>query len=75
MTVVKMTKQCIYCHRVYTYNPSVGDFGLVCKYCGRQWLPRTVLKDYPDNEIGNHEKHKKGSEIFEKLPFPRKRRY
>lgn len=28
-----MTKQCKYCHRTYTYNPSVGDFGNFCKHC------------------------------------------
>ena len=58
MTVVKMTKRCIYCRRVYTYNPSLGDLGFVCKYCGRQQFPRIVLKDYPDNGIGNHKKLK-----------------
>ena len=74
MNVVKMTRQCIYCRRVYTYNPSHGDLGFVCKYCGGQQFPRIVLKDYPNNGIGNHKKPEKGSGILEKLPFPRKRR-
>ncbi len=28
-----ITKQCIHCRRTFTYNPSVGDFGMVCKHC------------------------------------------
>ena len=26
-------KTCPACHRTYTYNPSIGDFGRICKYC------------------------------------------
>ena len=48
MTMRSMTKRCTYCRRVYTYNPSVGDLGLVCKYCGRSPASKlTLLKDYP----------------------------
>lgn len=30
-----MTKQCIHCKKIYTYNPSVGDIGMLCKHCHR----------------------------------------
>lgn len=39
MSFRTMTKRCIHCHRVYTYNPSVEDLGTVCKLCGRAQLP------------------------------------
>lgn len=35
MSILPMYKRCVYCWRKYTYNPSVGDFGEVCKFCGR----------------------------------------
>ena len=35
MSARPMYKRCIHCHRTYTYNPSVGDFGAVCKHCRR----------------------------------------
>ncbi len=72
MTMRSMTRRCTYCRRVYTYNPSVGDLGFVCKYCGRYQLPLTLLKDYPGNGTETIKKTKKGSEILKKLPSPRK---
>ena len=53
MIIEKMTRRCTYWRRVYTYNPSVGDLGFVCKFCGYQQFPAVVLKDYPDNGISN----------------------
>ena len=38
MSLRPMTRQCIHCRRIYHYNPSVGDPGLVCKYCSRVQL-------------------------------------
>ena len=35
MSIHPMTKRCVYCHRIYTYNLSTGDFGTFCKLCGR----------------------------------------
>lgn len=35
MSIRSMVKRCIHCHRTYTYNPSVGDFGMVCKHCSK----------------------------------------
>ena len=61
MTMRSMTRRCTYCRRVYTYNPSVGDLGFVCKYCGRYQLPLTLLKDYPGNGTETIKKTKKGS--------------
>ena len=33
MSIRLMYKRCIHCHRTYTYNLSVCDFGAVCKHC------------------------------------------
>ena len=33
MSAITMTRKCIHCHRVFTINPSVGNFGHYCKYC------------------------------------------
>jgi len=35
MSITTMTKQCVHCKRIYTYNPSVGDFGTMCKHCNK----------------------------------------
>ena len=35
MSITIMTKQCVHCKRTYTYNPSLGDMGIICKYCHR----------------------------------------
>ena len=33
MSALPMKKRCPNCGRVFTYNPSVGDSGLICPYC------------------------------------------
>ena len=53
MIIEKMTRRCTYWHRVYTYNPSVGDLGFVCKFGGSPQFPAVVLKDYADNGTDN----------------------
>lgn len=35
MSAVMMTRSCVHCRRRYTYNPSVGRFGMVCPHCGK----------------------------------------
>lgn len=35
MSLLPMTRQCVHCRRAYRYNPSTGDLGLVCRYCGK----------------------------------------
>lgn len=35
MSLLPMTRQCVHCRRTYRYNPSTGDLGLVCRYCGK----------------------------------------
>lgn len=35
MSILIMKRKCVYCKKVYTYNPSVGNFGLVCPKCNR----------------------------------------
>ena len=37
MSLLSMTRQCIRCHNPYHYNPSIGDLGLVCRYCGHSF--------------------------------------
>ena len=47
-----MTKQCVHCHRSYTYNPSIGDLGHVCKHCGKSQgrsLPSVKLSQLPQH--------------------------
>lgn len=34
MSIKMMTKKCTRCHRTYSFNPSVGDMGIICKHCG-----------------------------------------
>lgn len=35
-----LKKRCVHCGREYPFNPSVGDYGKVCKKCGKnQSLP------------------------------------
>ena len=33
MSMLPMHKRCPNCKRQFTYNPSVGDLGLVCPHC------------------------------------------
>lgn len=33
MSTTAIIRHCAHCKRTYTYNPSTGDFGLVCKHC------------------------------------------
>ena len=47
MSIRTMTKRCIHCRRVYTYNPSVGDLGTFCKLCGRAQLPTLATAKPP----------------------------
>ena len=35
MSALPMLKTCANCSRRFTYNPSIGDFGSICKHCGR----------------------------------------
>lgn len=42
MSTLFMTKRCQNCHRRFTYNPSVGDFGLICRHCG---MPQIKIRD------------------------------
>jgi len=30
-----LKKRCVHCGREYSYNPSAGDYGKVCKKCGK----------------------------------------
>ena len=42
MSMVMMHRRCIHCGEKYTYNPSVGKFGLICPRCGKinPFVPR-----------------------------------
>ena len=35
MSICIMFRKCAYCRRSYPYNPSVGNFGLICSGCGK----------------------------------------
>lgn len=47
MSIRIMTKRCIYCHRSYTYNPSIGNFGLFCKHCGKRQVQPLATQQPP----------------------------
>lgn len=34
MSIRPMYRKCSRCRRSYSFNPSTGDLGLTCKYCG-----------------------------------------
>lgn len=42
MSARPMVKRCIHCHRTYNYNPSVGDFGAVCRHCPKIQMIKSV---------------------------------
>lgn len=42
MSAMPMIKECVHCHRTYTYNLSVGDMGEYCKFCGKSQLVAIV---------------------------------
>lgn len=33
MSIHIMFRKCVYCYYKYNYNPSTGDFGLICPKC------------------------------------------
>ena len=35
MSIIMMKKRCKFCKKEFTYNPSTGDFGKICKKCGK----------------------------------------
>ena len=35
MSALPMRKTCPSCGKTFSYNPSVGKFGLTCPYCSR----------------------------------------
>lgn len=43
MSTTIMFRKCVRCGKKYKYNPSVGDFGLICKNCG--WPQTGVLTE------------------------------
>ena len=45
MSIIRMEKKCKYCKKKFTYNPSTGDFGLVCKKCGMPQMADKETKD------------------------------
>ena len=34
MSIITIFKRCPKCGKKFPYDPSVGDFGLICKKCG-----------------------------------------
>lgn len=52
MSFRMMTRRCTRCHRIYAYNPSVGDLGLVCPHCHKP----QALKDWGPWKSGNSPK-------------------
>ena len=50
MSIVTMQRACEHCGRRYTYDPSVGRFGMVCPHCGK--LQKEIVLS-PINEQGS----------------------
>lgn len=50
MSIRMMLKRCVHCHRTYPYDPSVGDFGFVCKHCQRAQIEPTPVFRKPINK-------------------------
>ncbi len=44
MSLLPMYKRCPNCKRQFTYNPSVGDMGLVCPHCNKAVVKSAVDK-------------------------------
>ncbi len=52
MSALPMYKTCINCGSRFTYNPSIGDLGFVCKNCGKPAnIPTVSKKEYPLKNI------------------------
>ena len=48
MSATIMIRKCQHCGHKYTYNPSVGKFGLICPKCGKTQssiVPTPTLKN------------------------------
>ena len=48
MSATIMIRKCQHCGHKYSYNPSVGKFGIICPKCGKAQtsiLPIPSLKD------------------------------
>lgn len=49
MSICIMFRKCEHCHHRYTYNPSTGNFGMVCPKCHKAQselipVPKTKVK-------------------------------
>lgn len=42
MSMLPMYKRCPSCKRQFSYNPSVGDLGLVCPHCNKAVVKSAV---------------------------------
>lgn len=60
MSIRMMFKRCIHCGQRYTYNPSVGDFGMFCKQCGRVQM-MTPVPVWEKNKHGSAGNGKRGA--------------
>lgn len=47
MSACKQTRKCVRCRRSYFINPSVGDFGIVCPFCGKVQLSNPKSSQIP----------------------------
>ena len=48
MSATIMIRKCQHCGHNYSYNPSVGKFGIICPKCGKlqsSIVPKTSFKD------------------------------
>lgn len=53
MNIRRMERRCPHCHRLFTYNPSAGDFGRICKHCGFVQTKPTISNRPLDDQRGD----------------------
>lgn len=49
MSTILMIRKCQHCGHKYSYNPSTGNFGVVCPKCNK---PQSTIVPAPDSKFG-----------------------
>lgn len=45
MSALPMYRTCVKCGKMYSYNPSIGDLGIVCPYCHAPQTPTGLIRN------------------------------
>lgn len=60
MSALPMNKTCLSCGKTFSYNPSVGKFGLTCPYCSLSKSVGSTIGITVGKAIGNLMNSRKG---------------